>query len=160
MASTFPDLSYLTIGIIDDLAFSRTMMRSVLVAAGANRVEVASDSTEGWQMICSSRPHLLVLDWQLKTGSGLDLLRQIRLAAESPNRFMAVLMVTSFREEHRVQEALGSGVTAYLAKPFSPNELILRVKFCVEDRRDFVHGPQYLGPAIKSFGTDDSVEVE
>lgn len=143
----FPDLSNLKVIVVDDLAFSRTLARSLLVAAGVRHVEMAAGVEEGWRLLCSTRPDLLVLDWELAEQSGIDLLRRIRDSNESQNPSLPVLMLTAYREELRVRQAILAGISAYLTKPFTPRDFILKVKFCVENRSSSGRRPYYIEPS-------------
>ena len=130
----FPDLTTLKVVIVDDLAFSRNIVRSLLIAADVRQIEMASSVEAGWRLICEDCPDLLVLDWELAEQSGIDLLRLIRTSPESPNPSLSVLMLTAYREEHRVRQAISAGISSYLTKPFTPRDFILKVKQCVERR--------------------------
>lgn len=76
--------------------------------------------TEPWDAI--------VLDINLPGTSGLELLRQLRedLGSTTP-----VVMLSALRHEHEVQRALAFEATAYLTKPFSPDELLEAVRAAV-----------------------------
>lgn len=130
----FPDMSNLKVVVVDDLAFSRNIARSLLMAADVRQVEMAASVEHGWRLIREECPDLLILDWELAEQSGLDLLRTIRTSPDCPNPLMSVLMLTAYREEHRVRQAISAGTTSYLTKPFSPRDFILKVKQCVERR--------------------------
>ena len=155
--SSFPDLSRIKAVIVDDLAFGREVARSLLVAAGVQNIWVASDVHEGWHLVCNQHPHLLILDWQMQGMPGLKLLEMVRQSPSSPNPFMPVLMLTAYREQQRVLEALGAGTTSYLVKPFTPREFYLKLKFCIEDKRSFEKQGSYFGP--KRAGVGRSIHV-
>jgi two-component system, chemotaxis family, chemotaxis protein CheY len=148
LSPRLPDLSNLTAIAVDDLAFGRAMVQSLLKAAGVGKVEVAATAQEAKSLIRSVRPGLLILDWQLEGETGLDLLHWVRRSPESPNEFLSVLMLTAYREEHRVREAIAAGVTNYLTKPCNARDFLNKVKFCVEDRRSFTRRPDYFGPDL------------
>jgi two-component system, OmpR family, phosphate regulon response regulator PhoB len=88
-------------------------------------VSTASTGTEALQAAREERPALVVLDLMLPGMSGFEVLEQLR-AAES-TREVAVLMLTARREEADRIRGLSLGADDYLAKPFSPQELVLRV---------------------------------
>jgi CheY-like chemotaxis protein len=125
-------MSNLKVLIVDDLAFSRNIARSLLMAAGVRQIEMAASVADGWRLIREDRPDLLILDWELAEQSGIDLLRTIRTSPDCPCPGLSVLMLTAYREEHRVRQAISAGITSYLTKPFSPRDFILKVKQCVE----------------------------
>ena len=149
-AKSFPDLSRLKVVIVDDLAFGREVARSLLVAAGVHNIAAAVSVEEGWKLVRNFHPDLLIADWQMEDAPGITLLRLVRESPDSPNRFMPVLMLTAYREQNRVLEAMGAGTTSYLVKPFTPRDFYTKLRFCVEDRRDFVQKTGCFGPAQKT----------
>jgi two-component system phosphate regulon response regulator PhoB len=89
------------------------------------RVSTASTGTDALSIARSERPSLLVLDLMLPGMSGFDVLEHIR--AEEGTRHIAVLMLTARKEEQDRIRGLSLGADDYLTKPFSPQELVLRV---------------------------------
>ena len=89
------------------------------------RVSTASNGTDALSIARSERPSLLVLDLMLPGMSGFDVLEHIR--AEEGTRHIAVLMLTARKEEQDRIRGLSLGADDYLTKPFSPQELVLRV---------------------------------
>jgi DNA-binding response OmpR family regulator len=87
------------------------------------RVRVAHDGESAWPLLAGS--DLLVLDWMLPGGSGLELLRRLRL---SPSAALPVLMLTARGSERDRVEGLESGADDYLTKPFGAAELTARVR--------------------------------
>ena len=71
-------------------------------------------------------PDLVVLDWMMPEASGIDVCREIRSRAQM--RLMPIIMVSARGEEGDRSLGLDSGADDYIAKPFSPRELIARVK--------------------------------
>ncbi len=89
------------------------------------RVSTASNGTDALAIARQERPSLLVLDLMLPGMSGFDVLEHIR--AEESTRHIAVLMLTARKEEQDRIRGLSLGADDYLTKPFSPQELVLRV---------------------------------
>ena len=89
------------------------------------RVSTASNGTDALSIARQERPSLLVLDLMLPGMSGFDVLEHIR--AEESTRHIAVLMLTARKEEQDRIRGLSLGADDYLTKPFSPQELVLRV---------------------------------
>jgi two-component system phosphate regulon response regulator PhoB len=88
-------------------------------------VSTASSGTDALDAARRERPALVVLDLMLPGMSGYDVLEQLR--ASDATRDMAVLMLTARREEQDRIRGLSLGADDYLTKPFSPQELVLRV---------------------------------
>ncbi|MFT5139740.1 MAG: two-component system alkaline phosphatase synthesis response regulator PhoP [Rhodothermales bacterium] len=88
-------------------------------------VFAASDGVEGLQKIQQILPDLVLLDLMLPGMDGLEICRQMRSSDQTQN--IPIIMVTAKGEESDVVLGLGIGADDYVAKPFSPKELIARV---------------------------------
>ena len=95
------------------------------LAKSGYRVSTAADGTDALETVRQERPALIVLDLMLPGLTGYQVLEQLR-AAEG-TRDIAVLMLTARREEPDRIRGLSLGADDYLTKPFSPQELVLRV---------------------------------
>jgi two-component system, OmpR family, phosphate regulon response regulator PhoB len=95
------------------------------LAREAYRVRTAATGGEALAALASEVPDLIVLDLMLPEVSGLELLQEIRRRPEW--REIPVIMLTARREEADRVEGLRLGADDYLGKPFSPQELVLRV---------------------------------
>lgn len=90
------------------------------------RVTSASNGSDALATARRDRPSLIVLDLMLPGLSGFEVLQQLR--ADEATREIAVLMLTARREEPDRIKGLSLGADDYLTKPFSPQELVLRVR--------------------------------
>lgn len=95
------------------------------LAKSGYRVSTASTGPDALAMARDERPALIVLDLMLPGMSGFDVLEQLRTAEST--RHVPVLMLTARREEVDRIRGLTLGADDYLTKPFSPQELVLRV---------------------------------
>jgi two-component system, OmpR family, phosphate regulon response regulator PhoB len=95
------------------------------LARESYRVRTAASGTEALQAIAADVPDLVVLDLMLPGMSGLELLAEIRRRPELEH--LAVILLTARREEQDRVEGLSLGADDYVAKPFSPQEIVLRV---------------------------------
>jgi two-component system phosphate regulon response regulator PhoB len=110
--------------VVDDEADIVALVAYHLAKAGY-RVSTASSGTDALAAARHERPALVILDLMLPGLSGYEVLEQLR-ASES-TREVAVLMLTARREEPDRIRGLTLGADDYLTKPFSPQELVLRV---------------------------------
>ena len=110
--------------VVDDEADIVALVAYHLVKAGY-RVSTASTGPDALAAAKQERPALIVLDLMLPGASGYDVLEQLR--ASVATREIAVLMLTARREEQDRIRGLALGADEYLTKPFSPQELVLRV---------------------------------
>ena len=90
------------------------------------QVEVAADAVAAQQAIERALPDLVVLDWMLPGESGAQLARRWR--GEARTRSMALIMLTARAEETDKITGLDAGADDYLTKPFSPRELLARIR--------------------------------
>ena len=95
------------------------------LAKSGYRVATAANGRDALDVVRRERPALVVLDLMLPDLSGYDVLEQLR--ADEATRHVAVLMLTARREEPDRIRGLSLGADDYLTKPFSPQELVLRV---------------------------------
>ena len=109
--------------VIDDEPAIRDMLQIALDAAGFN-VELAEDAKQAYPIIIDTPPDLILLDWMMPGTSGIELLRRLR--RDEIN--VPVIMLTAKVEEASKISGLDSGADDYIAKPFSPRELVSRVK--------------------------------
>ncbi len=96
------------------------------LARSGYRVSTASTGTEALQAVRDEQPALVVLDLMLPELSGFQVLERLR--ADRAFADLPVLMLTARREEPDRVQGLSLGADDYLVKPFSPQELVLRVR--------------------------------
>jgi two-component system phosphate regulon response regulator PhoB len=95
------------------------------LAKAGYRVSTAATGPDGLEAARRERPALVILDLMLPGLSGYDVLEQLRAA--DPTKGVGVLMLTARVEEPDRVRGLALGADDYLTKPFSPQELVLRV---------------------------------
>jgi two-component system phosphate regulon response regulator PhoB len=111
--------------IVEDEAPLVTMLRYNLEREGF-AVDAAADGEEALLRIAERRPDAVLLDWMLPLVSGLEVCRQIRRAPAT--RLLPVIMLTARGAEADRVRGLNSGADDYVAKPFSPGELVARLR--------------------------------
>jgi len=108
--------------VVDDDAEIRKLLGEYLERNGF-RVSLATDGAEMRRVLDRSRPDIVVLDLMLPGDSGLTLCRDLRVESSLP-----VIMLTARSEEVDRIVGLEMGADDYLAKPFSPRELLARIR--------------------------------
>ncbi len=108
--------------VIDDDADIRRLVRDYLEHAGFE-VLVAADGTAAGVLVASRRPDLIVLDLGLPGIDGLDVTRSLRRTSAVP-----IIMLTARADESDRLVGLELGADDYVTKPFSPKELVARVR--------------------------------
>ena len=110
--------------VVEDEVDIAELLRHVLTKEGF-QVGVAHDGLTALEALKRERFELIVLDWMLPELSGIDVLKEIR--GKNETRMVPVILLTARREEEDRIAGLRLGADDYVAKPFSPQELILRV---------------------------------
>jgi two-component system phosphate regulon response regulator PhoB len=111
--------------LVEDEPDIREMLSFALDRAGYQTIE-AGTAEEALRKLDGPLPSLVIIDWMLPGMSGVELARRLRheeLTADLP-----LIMLTARGEESDKLKSFDSGVDDYITKPFSPRELIARVK--------------------------------
>lgn len=114
-----------TILIVDDEAPIREMIAVALEMAGYECIE-AENTQQAHACIIDKQPDLILLDWMLPGTTGIELARRLKrneMTAEIP-----IVMLTAKGEEDNKIQGLEVGADDYITKPFSPRELVARLK--------------------------------
>jgi len=135
-----------TILLVDDEMAIRTMLCVALEAAGYNVLQ-AENAQQAHAVIIDRSPDLVLLDWMMPGTTGLELLR--RLKRDELTEKIPVIMLTAKAEEDSKISGLDAGADDYIAKPFSPRELISRVKAVLRRiGRDELKAPICVGEMV------------
>ncbi len=111
--------------IVEDEAAIREMVRFALTRAGFE-VDEAADAAEAQTRVFERLPDLVLLDWMLPDISGIDLAR--RFKRDEATRELPIIMLTARGEEDDKIRGLEVGADDYVTKPFSPRELVARIR--------------------------------
>ncbi|MCS6778083.1 MAG: phosphate regulon transcriptional regulator PhoB [Geminicoccaceae bacterium] len=111
--------------IVEDEAALQKLLAYNLEAAGFE-VAQAFDGEEALTLLAERMPDLVVIDWMIPQLSGIELLRRIRRRPELAH--LPVVMLTARSEEPDRLRGLETGADDYVTKPFSPAELIARIR--------------------------------
>ena len=111
--------------IVEDEAPIREMIAFHLGRAGYETLE-APDCRSARELLVDERPDLALIDWMLPDMSGLELTRMLK--RDTDNDDLAVIMLTARADEYDKVAGLDSGADDYITKPFSPRELVARIR--------------------------------
>lgn len=114
-----------TILIVDDEAPIREMIRTALELSGFHCLE-AENAQRAHSQVLDNKPDLILLDWMLPGTTGIELARRLRkedIIVQTP-----IIMLTAKGEQDNKIQGLDSGADDYITKPFSPRELIARIR--------------------------------
>jgi two-component system phosphate regulon response regulator PhoB len=123
--------------VVEDEAALVDLLRYNLEAAGYEVVE-ARDGEEGYNLAVSEKPDIILLDWMLPVVSGIAVCKKIR--KNDSIRSTPIILLTARGEEGDKVEGLDSGADDYITKPFSPSELIARIKALLRRSKPGAHG--------------------
>jgi len=107
--------------LVEDNEFNRKIVRDLLARQPYDLLE-AHDGEAGVAAARRDKPDVIVMDVQLPKLSGLDATRAIR--AEPETATIPIIVVTSFALSGDDKKAMDAGASAYLAKPYSPRQLL------------------------------------
>ncbi len=111
--------------IVEDEPAQVELLEYNLKASGFE-TDVAMDGEEALLRIRESNPDLVILDWMLPGLSGVEVCRRIR--ADKSTRRVPIILLTARGEEQDRLRGLDTGADDYVVKPYSPSEVIARVR--------------------------------
>lgn len=117
----------LSIIIVDDLQFSRIVVKTALKKAGYDGVRMADSASEALRMLAEQPADVVLADWMMPEMNGLELTDRIRQTDEENGTYTAIILFTANEGVEYLVEAFEHGVDDYLRKPPNPQELAARV---------------------------------
>ncbi len=133
--------------VVDDQPHQRRLITETLRQWGAGRIDQAASAEECFKQLRFYTPHILITDWDMADGAGIDLVKRIRAgAAGVPLKKIPVIMVTERNTLADIETARNCGIDEFILKPFSTAGLLSRIEAVLENRRDFVDSQVYIGP--------------
>ncbi len=161
------NLERLSIFLVEDNRYIRNILENMLGRLRFGRVMTASDGAETIDFLKTmhSDPQMsgglgldiVISDLVMSPVNGLLLLRWLRTAKESPNRFVPFIMLSGAADHEYVKAARDLGATEFLAKPFSADSISKHLLEVIDFPRQFVVSQRYFGPdrRRKNVGPDD-----
>jgi two-component system, cell cycle response regulator DivK len=118
--------------VVEDQEDNRRIMRDLLISAGYELIE-AADGEAGVRLAETERPDLILMDIQLPVLDGYEATRRIK---QNPDlRGIPIVVVTSYALSGDDVKAMQAGSDAYVAKPFSPRELLATIRKFLGDAK-------------------------
>lgn len=139
--------------VVEDEPAIAELIGYALAEAGW-KVQICNSAAQGWTSLQQSMPNLVLLDWMLPDQSGLQFLKRMR--SDIHFRQLPVIMLTARAMEEDKVAGLDSGADDYITKPFSPRELVSRVRAQLRRRapehsdKPLIIGTVELDPASHS----------
>ncbi len=119
-------MTQLNILVVEDEDAIREMLVMVLKQSGINVIDVPTAEAAQLSLADNAMPDLILLDWMLPGISGVELAR--RLKQDDLFKELPIILLTARGEEEDKVRGLEIGADDYMTKPFSPKELVARIK--------------------------------
>ena len=140
--------------IVDDELAIRDMVRMALEMDEFVCLEAGS-AKDAHSIIVDDNPDVVLLDWMLPGGSGIDLLSRLR--SEELTREIPVIMLTARVAEEHIVRGLERGADDYITKPFVPRELIARIRTLLRRSKPELNAERYQVGELVLDGTSHRV---
>lgn len=151
------DFSRLSVLVVEDSKFMQSIFVNVLKALGVERIKIANDGEEAISILTPVQnankeflgmtgTDVVISDYFMPKLDGGMLLLWLRRADLSPDRFMPFIMVSAAADRDVLFKARDSGVSEFMAKPFSADMVAQRMVAAIEYPRQFVYCTTYFGP--------------
>ena len=114
------DLS-MTMLIVDDYATMRRILKNIFKQLGYTRFVEADDGSTALEQLEKQKIDMIVSDWNMPKMSGLELLKTVRSSDEYKD--IPFLMVTAEAQKKNVIDAVRAGVSNYIVKPFTQEQI-------------------------------------
>jgi CheY-like chemotaxis protein len=132
--------------VVDDMQPMLDLCKAILSLFGFQHIYTADNAEKAFEYVCNKEPDLIITDWIMEPDDGLKLTKRIRTDSKSPDPFVPIIMMTGFSSRLRVEEARDAGVTEFLVKPFTSEDLYKRIHQIIEKPRKFVDADAFFGP--------------
>jgi CheY-like chemotaxis protein len=136
------------------------IIKQVLRSLGFTKIYTASDGSLALSMMDRFSIDLVITDLEMQPVGGIEFIRHVRRDAHSPNPCIPIIMLTAQARRAYVEAARDSGMTEFLAKPFTAKDLCQRIIKVIDSPRDFVATPVYMGPDRRRKKTPVELEQE
>jgi two-component system chemotaxis response regulator CheY len=109
--------------IVDDMSTMRKLVTKTCQSLGFSNFIDAADGSLAWETLTNSEEKigLIISDWNMPNCSGIDFLKRVR--SDSRFKHLPFILVTAEAEKHQIVEAISSGVSGYVIKPFTAEAL-------------------------------------
>jgi CheY-like chemotaxis protein len=138
-------LAALDLLVVDDNAQMRTIIGTVLTAAGVRRLHYAPDGRRGLETIQKTRIDVIFVDFEMPVMNGLAFLQAVR-SLDNDHCYLPIIMLTGHSDLKRITAARDLGVNEFLGKPVTAKSILTRLETVIMSPRPFVRAPRYFGP--------------
>lgn len=140
--------------VVDDEHYMRKVVRTLLMSIGIRTVYEAPDGPSGLELLRSTAPDVVIVDWQMPGLDGAGFVRMVRSPDTFPFPDVPIIMLTGHGERSRVVEAIKIGVNEFLLKPVSSKALQSRMVSVLTNPRRIVRAGGYYGPVPRHLAAE------
>jgi len=140
------DFSRVRILIVDDNGYMLTILRTILHGFGIKQIFESKDPADAFDMVRSDAVDIIITDYQMEILDGLDFVRLVRTADDSPNPLVPIIMLSAYSEKSKVMSARDAGVTEFCCKPVTAKEMFSKIASVINEPRAFIRNKSYFGP--------------
>ncbi|OIN87812.1 MAG: response regulator [Alphaproteobacteria bacterium CG1_02_46_17] len=148
-------LDKISVLVVEDIHPMRNLLIGVLEALGVGRIYKAEHGGSGFAEFKKYNPDIIITDWEMEPVSGFEMIHRIRNDPTSVNKTVPIILITGYSAKNRVIQARDMGVTEFLTKPFTGQDLAKRITHVINRPRDFVETPRFFGPDRRRRKIDD-----
>jgi CheY-like chemotaxis protein len=139
-------LDRLRLLLVDDNPHMIHVTKTILRGFGIKEFQEALNAKDGFELVKATTFDLIITDYAMAPVDGCEFTKLLRTAADSPNHFVPVIMLTAYAEKSTVEAARDAGVTEFCAKPITATDLYRKVCSVINSPRSFVRTSVYFGP--------------
>lgn len=136
----------LTVLVVDDSAYMRHLLMTLLHALGVSDVHVAVEGDEAWEMFRRYEPDIVITDAAMLPVDGFSFAERLRNITGGGLGMVPIIMVSGHTDLASIERARDVGITEFLSKPISARSLYQRLIQVIDRPRQFVETPTYRGP--------------
>lgn len=146
--------------VVDENHYTRKLTRMMLMNIGAKSIVEATDGLAALDVIRSTNPDVMLLDWDVPVLSGPQIMHIVRSPSVFSKPSLPIIMMTTRASRSCINEAIRLGVHEILAKPTSPKMLQDRLLSILMNPRPMVQMGKYLVPEPRrTVGSNELTQV-
>ncbi|MBL4803502.1 MAG: response regulator [Alphaproteobacteria bacterium] len=136
----------MSILIVDDNMPTMELIKAVLQVFGVKNITTATSAEEGFETFQKKIPDIIIIDWDMAPVNGIELTKKIRNDKASVYPQVPIIMLTGYNSKKHVELARDNGITEFLTKPFTAEDVAKRISSVVNRPRDFIQCNKFVGP--------------
>jgi two-component system chemotaxis response regulator CheY len=139
-------LERLKVMVVDDNHHMANIVKTILRGFGVKTFIDADTAAEAYDLFLGEDVDLVITDFAMEPTDGRELVRLIRTAEDSRNRYVPILMLSAYSERSKVEAARDAGINEFCAKPVTATELYRKIHAIINVPRPYVRTREYFGP--------------